>query len=283
VAAVAPGFFEAFGARVVAGRDFVAADAREAAAVVVVNQSFAQEVLGGGAPVGRRLRFRDPPSDATLNGGDAPQPWLEIVGVVTDLPLTADPDRPDRAGVYTPVSPSMLPIDLIVHAPEGQAFAPRLRAVAARVDPALRVSPISTLGDIVRTEAGFYAFWFRLSLVAIGILLLLSLSGIFAVVSFTVSRRTREIGIRLALGADRLRLLPEVLATPMLRVVIGAVLGAAAITMLPLLSNGYVAPWLMGVIAGSAALVVAVSVLACTVPIRRALRIQPTEALRATD
>ncbi|HUF46508.1 MAG TPA: ABC transporter permease [Vicinamibacterales bacterium] len=283
VAAVAPGFFDVFGGRIVAGRDFVAADARDDATAVVVNQSFVQEVLGGAAPIGRRLRFRHAGSGAPAESEAAPQPWLEIVGVVTDLPLAADPDRPDGAGVYTSVSASTLPIDLIVHAPEGLRFAPRLRAIAARVDPALRVSTISTLGDLVRTETRFYAFWFRLSLVVVGILLLLSLSGIYAVVSFTVSRRTREIGIRLALGADRLRLLSEVLATPMLRVVIGATTGAAAITMLPLLDAGYVAPWLMGVIAGSAALVVAVSVLACAVPIRRALRIQPTEALRAAE
>lgn len=162
-------------------------------------------------------------------------------------------------------------------------MAPKLRAIAARVDPALRLSGVSTLGDLVRTEARFYAFWFRLSLVAIGILLVLSLSGIYAVVSFTVLRRTREIGIRLALGADRRRLLSDVLGKPMLRVTVGAMAGAGVLSALLLIGNGYIALWFLGLIAASAALVVLVSVLACTVPIRRALRIQPTEALRAAE
>jgi ABC-type antimicrobial peptide transport system permease subunit len=77
--------------------------------------------------------------------------------------------------------------------------------------------------------------------------------------------------------------LSEILATPMRRVGVGAALGAAAITVLPLASVGNIAPWLAGTIAGSAVLVVFVSVLACAVPIRRALRIQPTEALRTAE
>jgi hypothetical protein len=251
---------------------------------VVVNESFAREVLTGGAAIGRRLRFRDPGQRPENAGESEPQPWLEIVGVVSDVMLSADPDHRNNAGIYTAMPPAAMPVDLIVHVPGNpRAFAPTLRAIAARVDPALRVSTISTLGDLVRKEARFYAFWFRFSIGVIGLLLLLALSGIYAVVSFTVSRRTREIGIRVALGADRVRLLSEILSAPLLRVVAGATAGAAVITLLPLASEGYVAPWLAGTIAGSAALVVLVSILACAVPIRRALRIQPTEALRAAE
>jgi predicted permease len=284
VATVAPGFFDTLGARIVAGRDLQSADARDDGATsVVVNQSFVTEVLGDEPAVGRRLRFRDLHQQAP---GDAPpaEPWREIVGVVTDLPLTADPDLRDLAGIYIPLLPGTQPANLIVRVagPPG-AMAPKVRAIAARVDPALRLSTISTLEDLVRTEAGFYAFWFRVSLAVTGLLLLLSLSGVYAVVSFTVSRRTREIGIRLALGADRRRLLSEILAKPMLRVGIGATLGAVAIAMLPLASQGFISLRLAGLIAGCAALVVVVSVLACAVPIRRALRIQPTDALRMAE
>jgi predicted permease len=284
VATVAPGFFDTLGARIVAGRDLQRADARDDGTTsVVVNESFVTEVLGDGPAVGRRIRFRDLDSQAS---GDAPaaEPWREVVGVVTDLPLTADPELREQAGIYTPLSPGAQPADLIVHVagPPG-AMAPTVRSIAARVDPALRLSTISTLGDIVRKNAGFYAFWFRVSLAVTGLLLLLSLSCVYAVVSFTVSRRTREIGIRLALGADRRRLLSEILAKPMLRVGIGATLGTAAIAMLLLASQDSVTFRIWALIAGSAAMVVAVSVLACAVPIRRALRIQPTEALRTAE
>jgi hypothetical protein len=281
VATVAPGFFDAVGARVLAGRDLAPADAREESTAVVVNESFAREVLGGAAAVGRRLRFRQPGDPVDGTGKSGPKPWLEIVGVVSDVMLSADPDRRSNAGIYRPLPAATLPVDLIVHVPgTTRAFAPTLRAIAARVDPALRVSTISTLGDLVREDARFYRFWFRFSLFVIGLLLLLALSGIYAVVSFTVSRRTREIGIRVALGADRVRLLSAILSTPLLRVGLGAAAGAAAITLLPLASEGYVSPRLAGTIAGSAAAVVLVSVVACAVPIRRALRIQPTDALR---
>jgi predicted permease len=284
VATVAPGFFEALGARIVAGRDFTPADAREGAMAIVVNESFVRVVLGTGPAVGRRLRLKPQAPPAIGQPTAAAEPWLEIVGVVTDLLLNANPDLRDNAGMYMPTEPAALPINLIVHVPgTTRAMAPALRAAAARVDPSLTVSPISTLGDRVREEAWFHAFWFRLSLGVVGLLLLLSLSGLYAVVSFTVSRRTREIGIRVALGASRPRLLREVLAAPMRRVLLGAALGAAAMALVLVASSGSVALWLAGLIAGSAALVVAVSVLACAVPIRRALRIEPTAALRTAE
>jgi predicted permease len=282
VATVSPGFFEVLGAKMVAGRDFQAAETRPNATAIVVNQSFVTEVLGGAPAIGRRLRFKS--STAPTSDEQAPEPWREIVGVVSDLTMTADPGLRERAGIYTPLVPGTQPARLIVHAAGGTGtIAARVRAIAARVDPSLRLSGISTLGDLVRTESRFYAFWFRFSLGVIGLLLLLALTGIYAVVSFTVSRRTREIGIRVALGADRRRLLSEILRTPMRRVVIGALIGAAAITMLPLLSEGHITLSLASLIAGSAIMVVIVSVVACTVPIRRALRIQPTDALRAAE
>jgi putative ABC transport system permease protein len=136
--------------------------------------------------------------------------------------------------------------------------------------------------------------WLRTTLVLTAIALLLSLAGIYAVLSFTVARRTREIGVRVALGADRRRLVTAIFRRPLTQVALGIIAGgfivAAGAFMLAgalpvsgggTLSGAGLSPRSVALFAGYIVLMLGVCLLACIVPLRRALGVEPTEALRA--
>jgi predicted permease len=276
-AAVDADYFDVLGAPVLAGRAFRAGDLASDARVVIVNQSFVRLVLGGRNPIGRHLRLRygapDPLSKATKPG-----PWHEIVGVVPDLGLSKATD-PKVAGFYHPLAADVVvPLHVAVRVRgDPVAFAPRLRAVAAAVDPTLRVDAIARMDTLADPGIEFAAFWVRLLAVVSAVAMLLSMAGIYAVMSFTVARRTREIGIRVALGASRRRVVAAVFARPLTQVGLGVVAGGVLAAVL----GGRATPGaLLGALA-YAVLMLGVCLLACVVPTRRALQVQPTEALRA--
>jgi hypothetical protein len=275
-ASVDPGWFAVLGAPVVAGRGFHSADLRPEARTVVVNESFVRRVLGGRNPLGRRVRYAAPP-------GQEPGPWHEIVGVVRDLGMIAD-DPDNGAGLYHAAAPSAAsPLHVAVHVRGDPAsFAPRLRALAATTDPTLRLHEVLPLDRVGATMWMEFDFLWRLLALVSGVALLLSLAGIYAVTSFTVSRRTREIGIRVALGADARRVVAAIFARPVAQVGVGVLAGGIVTAAL---AYGALrgALWAGGaaLVLAYAALMMGVCMLACVVPTRRALRVEPTEALRA--
>ena len=171
------------------------------------------------------------------------------------------------------------PSELKTHAPP--AFAPRLRAIAAEVDPTIRVYEPLRMDEQSHAELEFLTFWTWLAAIVSGLAVLLSLAGIYAVMSFTVSRRTREIGIRVALGSDPRRVAAAIFRRPATQVAVGVMLGAATVTAL--LYSGFGALTLRqgGLLAAYTILMLAICALACVVPTRRALRVQPMEAMRA--
>jgi predicted permease len=270
VADVAPDFFATLGAPVVLGRGLAPGD-RDARAVVV-NEDFARELARGRNPVGLRLRY--------LDGNDAtPGPWHEVVGVVRQVGMMLDSDLPHAAGVYQPLSADAAAVHLAVRVRGTPAeLAPRLRALATEVDPALQLHAIRPLEAVRDDELRVYRFWGRLSLGGLAVVLLLSSMGIYSVMAFTVSRRTREIGIRVALGADRRRVLRSMLARAFGQVGMGIALG---LVLLMAMTGGIESLRVAGLLAAGALLVLLAAVGACIVPARRALAVQPTEAMRA--
>jgi putative ABC transport system permease protein len=283
-ASVAPNYFEVLGAPILSGRGFNAADA-EAGGVAVVNQAFVRQVLGGRNPVGRRVRFVEPePSDEPAADTE-PGPWLEIVGVVKDLAMTDGSDPAESgAGFYLPAAPGAgFPVRMAVQLRGDPAsFAPRLRAVATSVDPRLRLDEILRLDRVQEANLRTIAFWFRVLMGVSAMALLLSLAGIYSVMAFAVSRRTREIGIRVALGASRWRVVAPIFARPLRQVAIGVAAGGVlTAALLMAASEGGASPRGAVLLAAHMALMLVVCMFACVVPTRRALRIQPTEALRA--
>ena len=270
-----PRFFDAVGAPVLRGRALTMADAEQRTRAVLVNETYVKEVLGGSNPIGRRLRFASK-SEPTAES------WYEIVGVVPDLAVSETGTSYDRKRVYQATLPRATgPLRLAVHVRgDPERFAGRLRELAALTDPALRVIDPKPLPRLGHADASGVSYLFQLMVGLTLVTLMLSLAGVYAVTAFSVARRTREIGVRVALGARPLQVLTVVFRRPFVQVAlgvgVGGILGFA-------LANDDLSTIHLDVL-GQAALFTLLTILccalACIVPTRRALRIQPTEALR---
>jgi ABC-type antimicrobial peptide transport system permease subunit len=152
------------------------------------------------------------------------------------------------------------------------------------VDPALRLDAVLPMNEIQASELRVHGYLFQLQFVASALALMLSLAGLYAVTSFTVARRTREIGVRVALGADARRVAGTIVRRPLAQAALGVLLGlgllAASERARSEMSIGLSPGDALVVVAYGAALLV-VCLLACVAPTRRALAVQPTEALRS--
>jgi len=269
---VDPRFFDVVGAPVIRGRALTTADAEYKTRAVVVNEFFVNRVMHGRNPIGRRIRFTSTPDRSADS-------WYQIVGVVPDLGMSDNEGDWGRASVYQtrlPRETGTLRVAIHVRG-DPQRFATRLRELAQAVDPALRViepKPLPRLADPPE------AFWLELLISLTTVTLMLSLAGVYAVTAFAVARRTREIGVRVALGAQPLHILTTVFKRPLVQIALG--IGVGAILALGLANNDLSDVHLddFGRTAVFALSTILCCALACVVPTRRALRIQPTEALR---
>ena len=236
-------FFEVFQAPVLAGRGFAPHDMAAGANTVVVNHLFVNQYLAGRNAVGRRIRYRVADSQANKQPG----PWFEIIGVVRDL--VPDPeapmslDIPAKPLVYHTLGSNRTqsyPLYLATHVRSGDptSVLPTLRRMAAEISPGLRLSDIQRLdqGTSSDTRAwnGFADFILLVSAIALG----LSMAGIYAITSFTVSRRTREIAVRLALGAQISNVVATVFRGPFLQVAVGVAVGCLMMGSLLAVARG---------------------------------------------
>jgi hypothetical protein len=276
-------YFDVLGAPLLAGRGFTSADHEAGHRVIIVNQSFVDHVLEGRNPLGRRVRF------ANFEDGGRPSPepgpWYEIVGVARDLGMNylGRTSGNAGAGLYHPLAAAGAhPVYMAVKVRgDPTSFGPRLRELTHAVDPTLRLQEFQSLGDIDHGLLAMLAIYLRIALLMSSVALLLSLAGIYSVMSFAVSRRTREIGIRVALGADALRVTLAVFARPLAQVAAGIVAGGWLVAQLSRGFIGALSVREIGLVIAYAALMMGVCMLACIVPTRRALAVQPTEALGA--
>ncbi len=272
MAAVGAGYHDAFGARMVAGRALHAADAGAPNGPVVVNEAFMRVV--GRNPVGLRIRTLQP------RGEGEPGPWHEIVGVVSDL-WTFSADWGTAAYIYRAASPEELdPVVVAVRvAGDAAPLAPRVAALARQADAGLHLRDIVTLDDIVEQEqsrmvAGSVAFGGVLF-----VALVFAAASLYALMAVAVQRRTREIAIRIALGASPRRVLRTVFARAGRQLGGGIVAGNGIILLIAWRTDALTPDLLVG-LAIMSVVMAGVGALACAAPARRALRVQPTEALR---
>ena len=281
LARVEPGHFGAFGIPLLAGRAFGDADAG-AGAAAIVNRSFVQEILAGGEPLGRRIRRVVGRSDAE---GERPTfgPWLEIVGVVPDFPNRVNVRFPEPR-IYQPlVAGASRPATIAVRVRGGEPaeLGGRLRELALGVDPMLRIGGVAALDESLHDRHLELRVLVGVVVLVTLSVLLLSAAGIYALVSFTVTRRRREIGIRAALGAGPRGIVVGVLSKVMRQIAIGIVVGSAVAWRLDqAMDGGFTGgrgAWLLLVVA---AMMMVTGLLAAAGPARRALRIEPTEALK---
>jgi predicted permease len=287
--------FEVFQTPVRAGRGFESRDLEEGANTVVVNRLFVDTVLAGRSAIGRRIRYTTEDSRSRANPEPQPGPWLEIVGVVPDLvldpQLPINADNPAKPIVYSPLGrrqEQIYPLYLAAHVRGDPAsLTPALRRVAGDLSPTLRLSDIQALDQAnSRTARLVGAIAYAVLLVSV-LALFLSLAGIYSVISFTVSRRTRDIAIRVALGAQSPRVIADTLGRPLSHVAAGVAAGCVLMGCLVALSAIDAHKDLMGAVMKNVPLLLgygitmlAVCVLACSGPILRALRLEPTRALR---
>ena len=272
-------FFAVYQVPTLIGRGFAEGDAAAEADAVIVNRNFAETIAPGGNALGRRFRYVRATGSEWLHGPEADR-WYEVVGVVGNLPVTTDARVAYHSAAPGQIYPAHLQLRLR-GVPAG--LAERLRDVAARVDPALHVDEVRTLAEIYRE----HRFGDNLGAITIGAVtgsvLLLSAAGLYALTAFTVAQRRREIGIRSALGAQ-----PGILMAAVFRRAFWQIGAGSAAGMLAAYLVGRYVPIeqigglpIPGVLPGAAAFMLLVGVLASLGPARRAVRIDPTEALRS--
>jgi putative ABC transport system permease protein len=275
---VAANFFGTYAVPILTGRDFVSADTAPGSRAVIVNRSFAQLVSDGAAVLGSRIR--------PANGGQGAQAmtvlsddWYEIVGIVENFPVPTSGPEVYRA--ITPEATQMLTISLHLRAGDTESWGARLPQMAADLDPALQVTNVSRMGDLLwqqqrtlRLMAGVFAAM-TLSV------LLLSAAGIYAMTSFSVSQRRREIGIRLALGAGGRQILWPMFSRVGAQLLAGAGLGTGVAVLISwAVSDGSISGDAAMAMLAVVLLMTFVGFLAALGPARQGLGIDPTEALR---
>jgi putative ABC transport system permease protein len=248
---------------------------------VVVNQSLALRAFGGDA-LGRQIRYAASSRGAGTQNVESGR-WYQIVGIVKDFPAGVSPGQNDsQLKVYHAVAAGQVqPVNIALRVRGGapSTFARRLSEIATAVHPDLQLRNIVSLDEALRKEQ-----WIRrleagvMSAVSLSVLLLSS-AGIYALMSFTVSQRRKEIGIRMALGADRNRIVASIFSRALGQLAVGAALGVAAAAALDrgnnLLQGN--APVVLPLVA---LFIMAVGIIAAFGPARRGLRMEPTEALR---
>ncbi len=278
-------FFAGLGRPILAGRDFNAGDVEGPPGTrhtaVIVNESFVRDFLGGRNAVGQRLRYE--PQGGSPASLDADE-WYEIVGVVGSFGTNPENSARDAA-VYHPLAPGEVdPVRYTVQvAGDPETFVPRFRRIAASLDPEAIVSDGGLVADTIRSESLLLRSIFLLVLALACAVVLLSATGLYAMMSFTVAQRTREIGIRAALGADARAIFAAMGRRAAIQVGVGLVLGAAwGWVLLDMERNDRGVE--MGNIPLTLTLVAILAGCVCAValarPTLRGLRIQPTEALR---
>jgi putative ABC transport system permease protein len=273
VATVDADFFQTFKTPVSAGRGFRETDVASTQGVVVVNQPFVNTVLGGRNAVGRRVRIANA-------DGQAPEgEWFEIVGVVPDLGM--NPLKPDRsAGMYRLAKPGDLVGGYMAVRIEGspETAAQKLRTLAAQVDKGFLIYDVRPLDQMGDTELQMDRAF---ALIIIGgsfFLVMLSAAVTFALMSFTVSQRTREIGIYRALGASSRNVMRSVFSRAFVQLGIGATVGMAVSIFLGSRAPGSSLDPLM--VLAVLGVMLMVGVFSCGAPALRALRIEPTIAMK---
>jgi predicted permease len=269
-----PGYFKAMGIRLKRGRFFDDHDRGKTDPVIIVNETFVKTFWPGVSdPVGRRIR-----------GTSKNAPWMRVVGMVGDI-RHYGLERPMRPGIYVPLAqaPNNSMTVAIRTAGGPAALAPTARGVVRELDPDLPLYRVRTMEEAVRRSMSERALFSWLLAVFASMALLLALGGTYGVTSYLVSQRTREIGIRVALGARTLDITRTVLLTSLRIVGSGILLGiAGAIAAGRLLADQLfgVSAYDPRILLGATAVLLLTSAASNWLPAHRASRVDPMQALK---
>lgn len=267
-------FFRTMGIEVKRGRDFAPADGEGSTLVAIVNESFVKRHYGAENPIGKRISL------SGLNG-----PWVEIIGVAADSKYATLNENPTRL-VYLPVAQNFVNgMTLVVRTTGDPArLATAVGREAAALDKSLPVAGVRTLRDLIGIS--MYAARAGAKLLsAFGALaLVLAAVGLYGVLAYAVSLRTREFGLRMALGARTRTVLVQVLSEGALMTTIGVAVGLIAALMVTRMLRTFlfeVSPTDTATFVSTPVLLFAVAMLACLIPAIRATRVDPIKALKS--
>jgi putative ABC transport system permease protein len=274
---VTPEFFQAAGAPVLAGRTFTETEIESHADVVVVTQNLTKRFWAGQDPIGKRIKRGDP---------DSKSPWLTIIGTVGEMKYRGLPDNPTAdPDIFLPFSDRIRNVAILIRSSATpSSLGDAARTAIHEISPSIPTYEVSTMSERVgqAIERSRFASW--MMTVFAGLALVLASIGLYGVMSYSVRLRTRELGVRIAIGARPSTVAGAVVRDGMLLVVIGIAIGIAAALGLTRLLNTL----LFGVgamdpptIVGVAVLLAFVALIACYLPARKASRIDPVAALRS--
>lgn len=272
---VSAGYFDTMGIRLLRGRLFDARDVPNAPLTVVVNQTFARRFFGDSDPIGARVKQGWP---------EDPLPWREIVGVVNDVKVSGLQGDPTLQA-YLPVSQTGQNGGAFVARTDGdpRAVGRALQAAIHEIEPNLPIFNIRTMDDIIETGIGNERLTMVLLMGFAALALLMAAIGVFGVTSYSVSQRTHELGVRMALGANPSSVLALVVRQEMGACLMGIAAGVIGAVFLSSLLDSLlfgVAPRDAVTLTTAAGVLLLVTVMACLIPARRATRVDPVTALR---
>ncbi|HEY4247098.1 MAG TPA: ABC transporter permease [Lacunisphaera sp.] len=272
-----PGYLPAIGLPLLAGRGFVETDGDPGREAAVVSRAFAAKHWPGETAVGKRFRFVDK---------DKPIVWMTVIGVAADLEQNPNNKKaPPLVHVTYRQEPWGWMGVMLRASADPTLLTGQVRAAVQKIDPELPLFAIGTLTTALEKQRWFIRVFGTLFTVFAATGLLMASVGIYAVVAQTTARRTREIGIRMALGATTAGIVRLVLSRGLIQLFIGLLIGlGGAFAATRLMDNvGFligISPRDPVVFIGITILLSAIGLIACWLPARRAARIAPTEALR---
>ena len=272
---VTPQYFDVVDARAVQGRLFTRLDGPDAQPVAIVNERFVELLLTDTDPLGTRIKLGDD------------EPWRTIVGVVPDLHLggAIGAINPRHEGVYVPLAQNIINfMSLVVRTEQSpMSYTATIQDEVEAIDPALPLYWVRSLRHQYSLDTWFYRSFGTLFMAFGFAALAMATIGLYGVMSFSAGNRTREIGLRMALGAHARNVLMLILRQGAVQVALGLVAGLG---LAALLSQGLgillfgVEPWDPTIFGSVIAALALAGVVACFIPARRATRVDPMEALR---
>jgi predicted permease len=282
-----PDYFRTMGARLRAGRDFTERDTPDAPGVVIINETLARRHWPAEDPIGKRITLDDPRDNSR-----APQ-WLTVVGIVKDVKQNSWTDAPSNEiylpfqqsrGFYSATSVWFTSMTVVVRTTvEPQSLAAAVKEAVGELDRGLPVSNVVSMEQVIADTLWQQRFNLQLIGLFATLALVLAAVGLYGVMSYAVAQRTHEVGLRMALGAQRRDVLKLVVGQGMKLALLGVALGMLASLALTRLMTKLlfeVSATDFTTFAVIALVLVAVALVACWIPARRATRVDPMVALR---
>jgi predicted permease len=276
---ITPRYFETFDVPMLRGRGFTAQDDRAAPPVIIINQEFAERYFPGQDPLGRRIRQGTSTADSI--------PWLTIVGVAPTLYIQGfDPENDNLAAYYLPLAQRdarFLTITARARGADGMVLSAGVRDVVRSLDPDLPLYDVYTMLGYIRSNTWFFNVFGTLFIVFGGAALFMASVGLYGVLAFSVSRRVKEMGIRMALGASARDVLTLILRQGGAQLSLGLGIGLAmafGLSRVLRIIMFDTQPGDPSVFASTVVVILGVGLAASLVPARRATAVDPMVALR---